>query len=167
MYLVHKLTMYIYCILTLASSLLFDLLGRLIGGLALGSLGLGFGGGFDFVTLLLLLILDLGGAGLSLSLLFSGLKILFFFNFFCTGSAGGLAALSDNLLAAPESLFPLLCNNFEASAFLCCWEGTWVLLDGLCAFITGATVAVAFGFAGGFLFAEGLDLLGDSSDSEE
>lgn len=37
----------------------------------------------------------------------------------------------------------------------------------LCVLTTGATVAVAFGLAGGFLFCGVFALLGDSSDSEE
>lgn len=47
-----------------------------------------------------------------------------------------------------------------------CWSKGAVLLTGLCDFTTGATVAVAFGFAGGFLLTD-FALFGDSSDSEE
>lgn len=60
----------------------------------------------------------------------------------------------------------LLLTGFKAAAALCCpvSAGTSFVGDLL---TTGATVAVAFGFAGGFLFCGDFALLGDSSDSEE
>lgn len=60
----------------------------------------------------------------------------------------------------------LLLTGFKAAAALCCpaGAGTGFVGDLL---TTGATVAVAFGLAGGFLFCGDFALLGDSSDSEE
>lgn len=60
----------------------------------------------------------------------------------------------------------LLLTGFKVAAALCCVTdaGTSFVGDLL---TTGATVAVAFGLAGGFLFCGDFALLGDSSDSEE
>ena len=55
-------------------------------------------------------------------------------------------------------------------AFLCCTAAGAGLFTGLCCLTTGATVAVALGFAGGFRLAGGgccFPFPGDSSDSEE
>lgn len=60
----------------------------------------------------------------------------------------------------------LLLTGFKVAAALCCptGAGTGFVGDLL---TTGATVAVAFGLAGSFLFCGDFALLGDSSDSEE
>lgn len=58
--------------------------------------------------------------------------------------------------------------DFEAGVALCCADaGAGFVTWDLCALTTGATVAVAFGLAGGFRFCGDFALLGDSSDSEE
>lgn len=67
----------------------------------------------------------------------------------------------------PENLLVLLFTGFEAGAALCCPDAGVSFAGSLCALTTGATVAVAFGLAGGFLFCGDFALLGDSSDSEE
>lgn len=123
-----------------------------------------------FVELLVgLTVLTFAKIPLSLSLLFSGLNILFFFNFFWTGSVAFPDLSGDLLLLAlmePTNLLGLLLTGFKTAAALCCpaSTGTGFVGDLL---TTGATVAVAFGFAGGFLFCGDFALLGDSSDSEE
>lgn len=65
-----------------------------------------------------------------------------------------------------ENLFGLVFTAFEIGAVLCCPDRDTAFAASLCVLTTGDTVAVAFGFVGGFLFAV-LDLLGDPSDSEE
>lgn len=93
----------------------------------------------------------------SLSLLFSGLKILFIFNFFCAlesdccladvAEALGGASLSavDDFLLVPLLELP---EPFTAV----CFDPAVLLLFGVCfvCFVTGVTVADALGFAGGF-----------------
>lgn len=61
----------------------------------------------------------------------------------------------------------LLLTSFKAGAALCCPGADVNFAGSLCVLTTGATVAVAFGLAGGFLFCGDFALLGDSSDSEE
>lgn len=61
----------------------------------------------------------------------------------------------------------LLLTGFDAGAVLCCPGADTNFAGSLCVLMTGATVAVAFGLAGGFLFCGDFVLLGDSSDSEE
>lgn len=89
----------------------FSLLGLLlIGGRDFCSVGFALACcGWDFCTLDELLVGFTvvgfgGGTPLSLSLLFSGLKILFFFNFFCAGSDADFelfsAALADAVIVA-------------------------------------------------------------------
>lgn len=67
----------------------------------------------------------------------------------------------------PENLLGLTFASFEAGAALCCPDAGTDFVGDLCVLTTGATVAVAFGLAGGFLFCGDFALLGDSSDSEE
>lgn len=67
----------------------------------------------------------------------------------------------------PENLLGLALADFEAGAALCCPDAGTGFVGDLCVLTTGATVAVAFGLAGGFLFCGDFALLGDSSDSEE
>lgn len=57
--------------------------------------------------------------------------------------------------------------GFETGTVLCCPDAGIDFVGDLWVLITGATVAVAFGLAGGFLFCGDFALLGDSSDSEE
>jgi len=54
-----------------------------------------------------------------------------------------------------------------ADTVLCCPDAGAGFVRVLCVLTTGATVAVAFGLAGGFRFCSDFALLGDSSDSEE
>lgn len=61
----------------------------------------------------------------------------------------------------------LLATDLEFGTFFCWLVVAIDLAGGLCCLTTGATVAVAFGLAGSFLFAVVFTLLGDSSDSEE
>lgn len=93
----------------------------------------------------------------SLSLLFSGLKILFIFNFFCAlesdcclldvAEALGVASLSavDDFLLVPVLELP---DPFTAV----CFDPVVPLLFAVCfvCFVTGVTVADALGLAGGF-----------------
>lgn len=119
----------------------------------------------DFIALTLAVALS----SLSLSLLFSGLNMLFFFNLFCTGSDvfPDFSGAFPLALVVPENLLGLLLIGFEAGAALCCPDAGANFAGSLCVLTTGATVAVAFGLAGGFLFCGDFALLGDSSDSEE
>lgn len=64
-------------------------------------------------------------------------------------------------------LFGLLTTGLAVGLFFCCPGTVADFAGGLCCLTTGATVAVALGFAGGFLLAAGFTLLGDSSDSDE
>lgn len=68
---------------------------------------------------------------------------------------------------SPENLLGLALVGFETGTVLCCPDAGTGFVRDLCVLITGATVAVALGLAGGFLFCGDFDLLGDSSDSEE
>lgn len=115
------------------------------------AVALGFGLLCGTTFAVLFMGLSFGGCELasSLSLLFSGLKILFVFSFFC-------AADSACLLAAPLAFPPLLAALAGVAFTLGCG------FDGL---FTGVTVAVALGLAGGLRFGGGL--MGISSDSEE
>lgn len=70
-------------------------------------------------------------------------------------------------MCIPENLVGLLLIGFGTVTALCCPEAGAGFAGDLCALTTGATVAVAFGLAGGFLFCVAFALLGDSSDSEE
>lgn len=136
------------------------------------SLGFGFACWFlaYFIELLVgFTVLTFAGIPLSLSLLFSGLNILFFFNFFCTGSEVVFADLSGPLPFAfvEVGLFGLIATGLGFGAFFCWPAAAIALVGGLCCLTTGATVAVALGLAGGFLLAGVFTLLGNSSDSEE
>lgn len=66
-----------------------------------------------------------------------------------------------------QGLFGLLVIDLEFIIFFCWLVVTIALAGSLCCLTTGATVAVALGLAGGFLFVVAFTLLGDSSDSEE
>lgn len=68
---------------------------------------------------------------------------------------------------SPENLLGLALVGFDTGAALCCPDADAGFVGDLCVLTTGATVAVAFGLAGGFLFCGDFALLGDSSDSEE
>lgn len=67
----------------------------------------------------------------------------------------------------PENLLGLALTGFEIGATLCCPDTDTGFVGDLCVLTTGATVAVAFGLAGGFLFCGDFALMGDSSDSDE
>jgi hypothetical protein len=67
----------------------------------------------------------------------------------------------------PENLLVLALADFETGVALCCTDAGVGFVRDLCVLTTGATVAVAFGLAGGFLFCGDFALLGASSDSEE
>lgn len=71
------------------------------------------------------------------------------------------------MISIPENLLVLALVAFEAGVALCCTDAVADFVRDLCVLTTGATVAVAFGLAGGFLFCGDFALLGDSSDSEE
>jgi hypothetical protein len=116
-------------------------------------------GAFELFVAVFFIGLNFGGGVVwsSLSLLFSGLKILFVFNFFCTLASDccllvaaedfGVASLSaaDDFLLAPLLAFP---EPFTALCFgpvaLLLFEACFVCL------VIGVTVADALGFAGGF-----------------
>lgn len=121
--------------------------GALVVLVAVFFMGLSFGGGV---------------AWSSLSLLFSGLKILFIFNFFCTlvsdccllDAAEALAVAS--LSAADDFLLVPLLELMEPFAAVC-FGPLALLLFEVCfvCFVIGVTVADALGFAGGFRLALG------------
>jgi len=67
---------------------------------------------------------------------------------------------------SPENLLSLALAGFKTGKTLCCPDAGTGFVGDFCVFTTGATVAVAFGLAGGFRFCD-FTLLGDSSDSEE
>lgn len=67
---------------------------------------------------------------------------------------------------SPENLLGLALG-FGMGTVLCCPDAGTGFVGDLCVLTTGATVAVAFGLAGGFRFCGDFALLGDSSDSEE
>lgn len=71
------------------------------------------------------------------------------------------------MINSPENLLGLALVAFEPGTVLCCPDAGTGFVGDLCVLTTGATVAVAFGLAGGFLFCGDFNLLGDSSDSEE
>lgn len=157
---------------------LINLLGLFAGGLDFVSFCFCFvGGGFVLITefvvvdvVVVVLVFCFCDTGVSLSLLFSGLNILFFLiSFFLFESLFCFDVLSFVLLILPLVL-PLvllfLCTNFDVNAFLCCADDGCVLPVGFCALITGATVAVAFGFVGGFFLLIGFCFICDSSDSD-
>jgi hypothetical protein len=132
----------------------------LLGGVGTASgFNVAFAFGFGAPTLFVAVLfigLSLGGGVVwsSLSLLFSGLKMLFVFNFFCAvvsdcclldaAEALGVVSLSavhDFLFVALLELLP------PFTAF--CFGPVAILPFGVC-FVTGVTVADALGFAGGF-----------------
>jgi hypothetical protein len=106
----------------------------------------------------------------SLSLLFSGLKILFVFNFLCALVSDCCLLDADGLEVVPLSavddflLPPLLELLVPFTAF---FEPAALLVFGVCfvCFVTGVNVADALGFAGGLRFVFGFGW--DSSDSDE
>lgn len=71
------------------------------------------------------------------------------------------------VMNSPENLLGLALTDFGADTALCCPDVGVGFVGDLCVLTTGATVAVAFGLAGGFRFCGDFALLGDSSDSEE
>jgi hypothetical protein len=97
----------------------------------------------------------------SLSLLFSGLKILFVFNFFCALVSDCCLLDAEGLEVASLStvddflLPPLLVLLVPFTAL--CFDPVALLVFGVCfvCFVTGVTVADALGFAGGFRFVFG------------
>jgi hypothetical protein len=117
-------------------------------------------GAFELFVAVFFIGLNFGGGVVwsSLSLLFSGLKILFVFNFFCALASDcclpvaaedfGAASLSaaDDFLLAPLLAFP---GPFTA---LCFGPVALLLFEVCCfvCFVIGVTVADALGFAGGF-----------------
>lgn len=116
---------------------------------------------------------NLGGGVVwsSLSLLFSGLKILFVFSFFCALVSDGCLLDAEGLDAASLSdvddfLFPPLLE-LPVPLTAVCFEPVALVVLGVCfvCFVTNVTVAVALGFAGGFRF--GFGFTWDSSDSDE
>ena len=124
---------------------------------------------------LLFIGLSFGGsaAGSSLSLLFSGLNILFVFSFFCDAASdccllAALAAFAASFSAGADFLLAAaLFAVFPAFLAAFCLEAVALLFFAGClvCFVTGVTVAEAFGFAGGFRLVFGFGC--DSSDSEE
>jgi hypothetical protein len=131
-------------------------------------------GAFELFVAVFFIGLSFGGGVVwpSLSLLFSGLKILLVFNFFCAlASVCCLLDADETLGAASLSaaavflLVPLaeLPEHFTAL----CFGPVALLLFDVCfvCFVIGVTVADALGFAGGFRLVFGFTC--DSSDSDE